>query len=81
MGVQTIGHQVEFTIRGDERNVTLLFELVKAHALMELDVLHLDELSSRCPILHLKEHLVVKAELKFWHTAQIGAHVNAPEDL
>ena len=60
VSVQTIGHQVEFTIRRDERNVTLLFELVEAHTLMELDVLHLDKFASRCPVLHLKQHLIVK---------------------
>ena len=79
--VQTVGHQVELTVRRDKRDVALLFELVEAHALVELDVLHLDQFATGRAVLHLEEHLVVEAELQLRHAAQIAAHVNAPKDL
>ena len=81
MRIQTIGHEVEFTIRRDKGDVALLLELVQAHALMELDVLHLDQLASSRSVLHLKEHLVIEAKLQLRHAAQVAAHVNAPKDL
>lgn len=61
MSVKAVHHQVEFTIRRDERDVPLLLKLVQADALMELDVLHLNELASSCPALHLEKHFVVEA--------------------
>mgnify|MGYP000276308820 CR=1 FL=1 len=69
MCIETIGHQIEFTIRRYKRNVAFLLELVQTHTLMELDVLHLDQLASCSPILHLEEDLVIEAELELWHTA------------
>ena len=79
--VQSISHQIELTIRRDERDVALLLELIEAYALMELDVLHLDKFASCRAILHLEKHFVVQSELKLWHPAQKAAHVNAPKNL
>ena len=81
MRIKTISHQVEFTIWRYERDVAVGLELVQSDALMELYVLHLDELAACCPILQLKQDLVVEAELELRHTAQKTSHVNAPKDL
>ena len=79
--IKAVSHQVELAIRRDERDVPLLLELVQADALMELNVLHLDEFSPCRPVLHLKQHLVVETELELGHAGQETAHVDAPKDL
>ena len=56
-------------------------EFVQPDALMELYVFHLNELAACCPILQLKEDLIVQAKLELWHPAQITTHVNAPKNL
>ena len=40
LGVQSVSHQIEFTIRRDESNVSFILELVKSYTLMELDIFH-----------------------------------------
>jgi len=42
MSVNSVGHKVEFTIRGNERDAAFAIKLVEPDALMELYVLHLD---------------------------------------
>ena len=81
MRVETISHQVKFSVWRYERNVAVGLELIQPDALMELYVFHLDKLATCCPILQLKEDLVVEAELEFRHPAQITTHMNAPKNF
>lgn len=42
---QAVGHELKFTIRGNEANGPVVFEARKAHALVKLDVLQLNTLA------------------------------------
>ena len=81
MSVKTVSHQIELTIRRNERNVALLLELVQSNALVELDVLHLNKFASCSPILHLEEDFVIETKLELRHTAQITPHMDTPKDF
>lgn len=43
-----VGHEFKFAIRWNERDCAIIFESSQADALMELDILHLDSLATRC---------------------------------
>lgn len=59
MRVNSVRHQVELTIWRDEANAPLAFEFVQSHTLMELDILHLNEFTSRSTTLLFKKFLVI----------------------
>jgi hypothetical protein len=46
MCIQSVGHQLKFTVRWDESNQSLRFEFIKSYALMELNVLHFNQFIS-----------------------------------
>lgn len=81
MGVQPVAHQLEFAIRGNEADGAVILEPRKTDTLVELDVLHLDGLSSRCATCGLEHDLVVQTQTKFRHTTQITLHLDSTENL
>ena len=45
VGIQTVAHQFELAIRRNETNGSVILEARQTHALMELDVFHLNGLA------------------------------------
>ena len=76
---QAIRHEVKFTIRGGEHDITLLVKLSEAHALVELYIFHVD--GAPGTTLTGKHCFVVQPELAFWHAREIGFHVELAADV
>lgn len=68
MCVDTVSHEVKGSIWGNERDASFTFKLVEANTLVELDVLHFDELSARGLALLFEEFFVVETKLQLWHS-------------
>ena len=81
LGVQTIRHKFEFTIWGYKSDEAFSLKLVQAHALVELDVFHLDKLTTRCSPCHIKQYLIVKAQLQLGHAGKHTTHFHGAENL
>ena len=57
--VHTVRHELKLAIRRNERDQAFRAELVKSHALMELDIFHFDELVAALLSGHIEELLVI----------------------
>lgn len=80
-GRETVGHELELAVRRDEGNCTVVLEAREAHALMELDVFHLDRLPPRGPPCALKHHLVVQTKTQLGHSGEVALHLDGPQDF
>mmetsp|Transcript_1902 Transcript_1902/g.3615 ORF Transcript_1902/g.3615 Transcript_1902/m.3615 type:complete len:204 (-) Transcript_1902:329-940(-) len=82
MCVKTISHELEFSIRGNERNGAVVLKTSETNTLMELNVLKLDRLdaSGGSPS-GFKHELIIETELQFRHTRQERLHLNTANDL
>lgn len=81
LGVEAVRHELELAVRGDEGDCAVVFEARQAHALVELDVLHLNGLAARGAARRLEHDLVVEAEAQLGHPAEIALHLDGAEDL
>lgn len=79
--VQPVAHELELAIRRNETNGTVVLEPRQSHALVELDVLHLDSLPPRGASRRLEHGLVVQSQPQFGHPAQITLHLDGAQDL
>jgi len=61
MRVNSVRHQIKFTVWRNERDASFAFELIQADALMELNVLHFNQFTARRAALLFKEILIVEA--------------------
>ena len=48
---------------------------------MELDVLHLDRVSSCVASRAFEHNLVIQAETKFWHAGKVALHLDRTKNL
>lgn len=81
LGVEAVRHELELAVGGDERDCAVVFEAREAHALVELDVFHLNGLAARGPAGRLKHDLVVEAQSQLGHAAEVALHLDGAEDL
>jgi len=76
LGVQAIRHELEVTVRGDKRDGAVGVKAREAHALVELDVLHLHCLALAGPAGGLEEELVIEAKTELGHASQVDPHLD-----
>ena len=76
-----VRHELELAVGRDEADRPVVLEARQAHALVELDVLHLDGLPARVAARALEHYLVVQPEPKFGHARQVALHLDRAEDL
>jgi hypothetical protein len=81
LGVESVAHELEFAVWRDEADGPVVFESRQSHALVELDVLHLDCLSACCPAGGLEHDLVVEAQAQFGHAGQVALHLDRAQNL
>mmetsp|Transcript_12035 Transcript_12035/g.34813 ORF Transcript_12035/g.34813 Transcript_12035/m.34813 type:complete len:284 (-) Transcript_12035:525-1376(-) len=84
MRVQTVRHQVEFSVGRDEGNGAIVFEPRKADALMEFDVLQFYGLAASRLVGApggLEHELVVESQLELGHSRQERLHLHGAIDL
>lgn len=79
--VQPVAHKLEFSIRGDKADCTIVFETRQTDALVELDIFHLHGFSSRCATRGLEHDLVVQPQTELRHSTQIALHLHGAQDL
>mmetsp|Transcript_45275 Transcript_45275/g.120078 ORF Transcript_45275/g.120078 Transcript_45275/m.120078 type:complete len:245 (-) Transcript_45275:202-936(-) len=80
--VQSVVHQLELPIWGDEGDGAVVLEPCESDALVELDVLHLHGLSlGNGPTCRLEEKLVVEAKLELGHPREVRFHLERTNDL
>lgn len=60
--VQPVAHELEFSVRWDKADGPVVLESTQPHALVELDIFHLDRLSSRRPTSRFEHDLIVQAQ-------------------
>mmetsp|Transcript_8152 Transcript_8152/g.20441 ORF Transcript_8152/g.20441 Transcript_8152/m.20441 type:complete len:329 (+) Transcript_8152:596-1582(+) len=80
--VEAVIHQLEFTVRRDERNGAVVLEAGQPDALVEPDVLHFHRLAfgdrpTRC----LEEKLVVQPKFELGHAREVRLHFQGSDDL
>lgn len=79
--VQPVAHQLELAVGRDEADGPVVLEPRQPHALMELDVFHLDSFSPRRPPRRLEHDLVVQAQPQLRHAAEIAFEFDRAEDF
>ena len=82
----TVLHQLELAIRGDEGNGTILVETAQTHATVEGAVIDFDAGALAATtalglLLVGDEQLVVQTETALGHTGQVGLHHDLSNDL
>ena len=81
LGVEAVGHELELAVGRDEGDCAVVLEARQAHALVELDVLHLDGFTARAAAGRLEHDLVVEAEAQLGHTTEVALHLDGAENL
>ena len=74
--VEPVAHQLELAVRRDEADGAVVLEARQPHALVELDVLHLDRLAPRRASRRLEHGLVVEPEPQLRHARQVALHLD-----
>lgn len=62
LGIESITHELELAIRGDEAYRSVVLKTRQPYALMKFHIFHLDRLSPSCSTCRLKHDLVVEAQ-------------------
>ncbi len=65
--VESVAHQFELSVGGDEGHEALVLEAAETHALVELDIVELDGLVLGGAALRLVVGLVIEAQLEVGH--------------
>lgn len=81
MCVQSVTHELEFTIWGNETDGPVVLKTRKSHTLVEFDILHLDGLASRGTTSSLEHGFVVQPQSQLWHSTEITLHLNCTQNL
>ena len=81
LGVEAVRHELELAVGRDEGDCAVVFEARQPHALVELDVLHLNGLAARGPARRLEHDLVVEPQPQLGHAAEVALHLDGAEDL
>jgi len=79
--VQAVTHELKLAIRGNETDCSVILKPRQSHALVELDVFHLDSLASCSAARGLEHGFVVQTQPQLGHTAQITLHLNSTQNL
>ena len=79
--VQAVAHELELAVGRDEADGAVVLEAAQPHALVELDVLHLDGLAARRAPRRLEHDLVVEPEAQLRHAGQVALHLDGAQDL
>ena len=93
--VQTIGHESELAIGGNEADCFVIVERGETHALMEVNVFQIDVVpvlrSLQLAIPHVEANLVIQSysslrphsqtQLQFWHAGETHLHLDGAHDL
>ncbi len=79
--VEAVRHELEFAVGRNEADGAVVLEAREAHALVELDVLHLDGLAARRAPCRLEHDLVVEPQAQLGHARQIALHLDGAQDL
>ena len=59
LSVEPIAHQFKFPVGRDKADRSIILESTQSHALMELDIFHLDRLAPCCSTCRLEHDLIV----------------------
>ena len=79
--VQPITHQLELPVRRDETDGPVVLEPRQPHALMELDVLHLDGFAPRRAPRGFKHDFIVEPQPQFRHPGQVALQFDGAQNL
>ena len=79
--VQSIAHELEFSVRWNETDSSIILEPRQSDTLMELDVFHLHRFPSCRSACGLKHDLVVQPQAQFGHSTQIALQLHGAQDL
>jgi len=79
--VQAVAHELELAVGRDEADGAVVLEAAEPHALVELDVLHLDGLAARRAPRRLEHDLVVEPEAQLGHAGEVALHLDRAQDL
>ena len=81
MCVQSVAHELEFTIWGNEADRSVVLEARESDTLVELDVFHFDRFASRGTACGLEHNLIIQSQPQLWHTTQVALHLDGAQNL
>ncbi|KFY90763.1 hypothetical protein V498_05845 [Pseudogymnoascus sp. VKM F-4517 (FW-2822)] len=79
--VEPVRHELELAVGRDEGDGAVVLEAREPHALVELDVFHLDGLAACGAPGRLEHHLVVEPEAQLGHAGEVALHLDGAENL
>lgn len=81
LSIQSVAHQFEFAVWGDEADGSIILEPAKPYALVKFDVFHFHRLPPGCSSSRLKHDFVVESQSQLRHSRQIALHLYGAQDF